>query len=48
MIKIKKKSLSIITASYYEEASMQYTLKNWLNYFKTKVIPTQVRNYHNS
>ena len=33
-----KESLSILTAYYNDEASIEYTLKNRLNYFKTQVI----------
>ena len=32
-----KESLSIVTACFNEETSIEYTLKRWLNYFKTKV-----------
>lgn len=29
-----KESLSIVTASYNEEATIEYTLNSWLYYFK--------------
>lgn len=32
-----KESLSIVTASYNEEATIEYTLNSWLYYFKKKI-----------
>ena len=34
-----KESLSIVTACYNEQASIEFTIKKQLNYFKTSVIP---------